>query len=102
MIEFSKEDMEALRELQGHKTHRMEVDEAQEIATSPVEPLREPQRPSGHSSPYQYYEPAEGTGGLPAVICTCGKSKHHLRMKVLQVWSEKHYNKTGHKPERKG
>lgn len=57
------------------------------------EPLEVPTDPKVH---FQYYEPAEGTGGLPAVICTCGAKKHHLRFKVLGKWSEKHFAKTGH------
>jgi len=58
----------------------------------------EPVDLSKYKEPVMYYEPAEGTGGLPASICTCGWSKRHLRLKVLKKASEKHYTKTGHKP----
>lgn len=51
-------------------------------------------------NPYQYYEPH--TGGMPAVICTCGWKKSHLRFKVLEQASLRHFNKTGHNTNPKG
>lgn len=65
-------------------------------------PSKPSEAPNGGKVHYQYYEDAAGTGGLPAVICTCGWSKHHLRLKVLGRASEKHWLKTGHntKPQK--
>lgn len=71
-----------------------------ELLEANAKPVEVPAKPKVH---FQYYEPAEGTGGLPAVICTCGQSKRHLRFKVLEQWSAKHFKKTGHntKPKEK-
>jgi hypothetical protein len=92
--------------MRGYKVTAFEIDEAQEMTTiTEVEPLEAPQRPSRASEepsegkdPFMYYEPAAASGGLPASICTCGVSKRHMRLRALQKWSEKHYQKTGHKP----
>jgi hypothetical protein len=66
------------------------VEELLEANTEPVEPNR-------YVDPLVYYEPAEGTGGVPKAICTCGWSKTHYRFKVLQKAAIKHAEKTGHR-----
>lgn len=44
-----------------------------------------------------YYSPAhDNDTGLPGAICTCGASKYHMRLKVLQQWARRHGAKTGH------
>lgn len=100
---FNKEAEEMLKihELKDvpdfvHELANQHVKEQLEALSKPIEV---PTEPKTH---FQYYEPAEGTGGLPAVICTCGQSKRHLRFKVLERWSEKHFNKTGHNVYVKG
>lgn len=92
--------------LQEDGTHRLRRPELEaklnELAGDDLRANAEPIEPSEYKEPFQYYEPSEGTGGLPAVVCTCGWSKHHLRFKVLQKASERHYHKTGHntKPQK--
>lgn len=94
-----KEAQKALSELSVPKQHEMlpVVDDmVEKLVQEASEPVREPPDSNRYKEPFQYYESAEGTGGLPAVICTCGWSKHHLRFKVLGRASEKHWLKTGH------
>lgn len=91
------EAREALAEMHEHKKSDPALERmAQEHVEDVLRPIREPRGHPKYKEPFQYYEPAEGTGGLPAIICTCGWSKHHLRLKVLGKASEKHFMKTGH------
>lgn len=57
----------------------------------------EPVEEDRYKEPFVYYEPSEGTGGVPAAICTCGWRKPHYRFKVLQKAAIRHSEKTGHK-----
>lgn len=102
MQEAFEAHKEALRELQVEELHKLDP-KLEEMANNRVRELLEatgePIKPNQYKDPFQYYEPAEGTGGLPAVCCTCGWKKHHLRMKVLQQAALKHLEKTGHKPK---
>lgn len=104
MREAWEAHQQALEELQIPKIHELKEmpEEFERMANQRVQELLEatgePVAVSKYKEPVMYYEPAEGTGGLPASICTCGWSKRHLRLKVLMKASEKHYAKTGHKP----
>lgn len=96
-------NQEALKELSEHKKMRglnpkLSVLDEAVVNESMLERLEATAKPIEMSSApkvhYQYYEPH--TGGLPAVICTCGWKKSHLRFKVLEQASLRHFNKTGH------
>lgn len=98
-----KANQEALEELSIPKIHelkelspemeRMLAERTQKLLERDTEPIKE----SRYKEPFVYYEPAEGTGGVPAVICTCGWRKPHYRFKVLQKAAIRHSEKTGHK-----
>ena len=99
MEEAIQAHAKALEQLQDHKKFSAEREaEVNELVRERLEASGEPVEPTKYKEPVMYYEPAEGTGGLPAIMCTCGRKKSHLRMRVLQRWAEKHYLKTGHKP----
>ena len=104
MEEAWRKHEEALEELQLPKIHELKElsPELERLVTERAEKLlerdTEPFDPTRYKEPVQYYEPAVGTGGLPAAMCTCGWSKYHARIKVLRAAAKKHYNKTGHKP----
>lgn len=105
-MEEAREAMEAalkalsIEEMERQLNEEMERqlnEHIQKTLERDAEPLVIESKPKTH---YQYYEPAEGTGGLPAVVCTCGEKKHHLRFKVLERWSQKHFEKTGHNTQK--
>lgn len=101
MEEAWKAQLEALKELDIYEHKKMTPAmerEVNERTRKLLERDSEPLELSKYKEPIMYYEPAEGTGGLPAIICTCGQQKRHLRRKILQRWAEKHTAKTGHKP----
>ena len=98
-----KAHQQALEELQIPKIHelkelpesiRREINERErKLLEANAEPVKEDR----YKEPFVYYEPAEGTGGVPAAICTCGWRKPHYRFKVLQKAANRHSEKTGHK-----
>jgi|KBSMisStaDraftv2_1062788.scaffolds.fasta_scaffold90135_3 hypothetical protein len=101
MEDAHKAAAKALQELQIEEHKRLTPAMEREVnkrVQKLLERDSEPVEPDLYKEPVMYYEPAEGTGGLPAIICTCGQQKRHLRRKVLQRWAEKHTDRTGHKP----
>jgi hypothetical protein len=72
---------------------RLANERVNELLRTNAEPVKEDR----YKEPFVYYEPAEGTGDVPAAICTCGWRKPHYRFKVLQKAAIKHAEKTGHK-----
>lgn len=101
MQEATEAHLQALAEMRMDEYRRLDpmVERvANERVRELLEASGEPVEVTKYKEPVMYYEPAEGTGGLPAIMCTCGRKKSHLRMRVLQRWAEKHYLKTGHKP----
>jgi len=101
MEDAHKAAAKALKELNIDESKKMSKEmekRANERTRKLLERYSDPVDPGKYKEPVMYYEPAEGTGGLPAIICTCGQKKSHLRRKVLQRWAEKHTDRTGHKP----
>lgn len=101
MQEAWEKHAEALQELQIEETHKMRPEIArvvEERVQKLLERDAEPLDVSKYKEPVMYYESPAASGGLPAAKCTCGWSKHHMRLNVLKRAAEKHYNKTGHKP----
>lgn len=87
----------ALQEIHDHKKPSPAMKEMlNNLVNELLQATAEPVRPERYKDPFIYYKPSEGTGGVPAAICTCGWRKPHYRFKVLKKAAIKHFEKTGH------